>query len=317
MPDLRQHLPDLRQHLPDMDSRLDGHPRARAVTEVTRSVWREYNDDRVNDLAAGMAFWVILGVFPGLLALASALGSLGDLFGAEVQARAEEAVLDALVSVVGMDSGSDVVTEVQGVFSTSTGGLLTVGVALAVFSASRGVAGAVRAVDVVYDIEEQRSWVRLRVTAVLLALGSIAVGAALLAVMVLGPLLGGGRAVAEQLGLGGVFAFFWDNLRLPAAFAGLVLWAATFLHVAPDHRSPWHRDVPGALLAAVVWVAVSVGFRVYLDVAGQGNQVFGVLGGGLVLLFWLYLMSAGLLLGAELNAVLLDRRSAVPADAVL
>ena len=84
-------------------------------------------------------------------------------------------------------------------------------------------------------------------------------------------------------------------------------WAAAVLHVAPNHRTPWRWDVPGAVLAAGLWVATSIAFRAFLDLAGEGNQVFGALGGALTLLFWLYLLGIGIVLGGELNAVLAAR----------
>jgi membrane protein len=87
-----------------------------------------------------------------------------------------------------------------------------------------------------------------------------------------------------------------------------VLWAATVYHLAPHHRSPWRADLPGAVLAAVLWLLVSVGLSVYLRIAVLGNAVLGTLGGGLVLLIWLYLLGLVLLVCGEVNAVLQGKR---------
>lgn len=84
-------------------------------------------------------------------------------------------------------------------------------------------------------------------------------------------------------------------------------WAATVFHLAPNHRTPWCWDVPGAVVTALWWGLASAGFRLYLSVAAGANQVLGTLGGSLIVLLWLYLMSLGLLLGGEVNAVLAHR----------
>lgn len=122
---------------------------------------------------------------------------------------------------------------------------------------SRAFSAVVRALDVAYDVEERRSSLSVRITAVALSLGRVVVTTLILAAMVVGPLLGGGKAIA--------------------------------------------------VLTAAIWIAVSSGFRAYLELAGSTNAVFGVLGGALTLLFWLYLLAMGLLVGGELNAILAVR----------
>lgn len=148
--------------------------------------------------------------------------------------------------------------------------------------------------------------------AVGLALGSAVVGAAMLAVLVLGPLLGTGRDVADALGFGSAFAVGWDLLRWPTALVVLLVWAATVFHVAPDRRAPWRAELPGAVLSAVAWALASAGLRAYLEVAGARNEVLGTLGGSVVVILWLYLLAVGLLLGGELNALLARRAAARP-----
>ncbi|MDP8987017.1 MAG: YihY/virulence factor BrkB family protein, partial [Actinomycetota bacterium] len=187
-------------------------------------------------------------------------------------------------------------------------GLLTLGTLGALFAAARGFVGVIRALDEAYDLEERRTWFAIVPSAVALALVSVLVAVVMLATLVLGPLLGGGQEVADAVGLGDAFAFFWELLRAPFAFVVLILWATTLYRVAPDHHTAWRRHLPGAVLAATLWLLVSLGFRLYLRLAAGGNEVFGVLGGTLILLVWLYALGVGLILGGELNAVLLRRR---------
>ncbi len=274
------------------------------MVRVLAGQWRT---DRVTGLAAEVAFFAMLGIFPALLALAAVLGTLDSVAGRELAAQAESAILAALDRIF-TDEADGVLDTVRSMFGEQRTGILTLGALGALFAAARGFLGVVRALDVAYDLDEQRSWLRLLPTAVLLAVGSVVVAAVMLAMLVLGPVLGGGQEVAGAIGLGDVFAIFWDVLRAPFAVIALILWAATIYWRGPDHETPWRSHLPGAVLAATFWLLVSLAFRLYLRVAAQGNQVFGVLGGAMTLLVWLYLLGIGLLVGGELNAILAHRR---------
>jgi membrane protein len=141
-----------------------------------------------------------------------------------------------------------------------------------------------------------------------LTLFTLVVAVVVLTMVVVGPLLGEGSVLADRLGYGSGFATAWDWLRWPLVIIVLMAWAATVYHVGPKHRSPWRWELPGAIVATIWWLVVSMGFRSYLDLASSGaNAVFGVLGGALSLLFWLYLLAMGLLIGAELNGLLASR----------
>lgn len=281
--------------------------RARSATvAIGRALVREWRDDRVNGLAAEIAFFGVLSLFPTMLALASALGSLQTIAGRSVARRAEEEVLEFLRRVL-TDEASGTIDAVQELFAEGSPGVFTVGILGALWAASRGFAAVINALDVVYDLDERRGYVRVRVVALGLALGSVLIVAIVLSMLVLGPLLGTGREVADAIGLGGVFATLWDWARWPLVLAIMIGWAATVFHVAPNHRTPWRWDLPGALFTALTWVVMSLGFRIYLLAVADANEVLGTLGGVLIVLLWLYLLAVGLLLGGELNAILAHR----------
>jgi membrane protein len=298
--------------LNDLVARLRARPAVAATERTVRELVHEWQEDRVSGLAAEVAFFGVLSLFPALLAVTAALGGLGAIIGPEAAAQAEAEVVSLLRSVL-TDEADRTIDAVQELFEESSPGLLTIGLVTALWAASRGFAAVIRALDVAYDLDERRTWVGLRAVALALALGTVVVASLLLAMLVLGPLLGGGQEVADRIGLGGGFATFWDWVRWPTVAAAAIAWAATIFHVAPNHRTPWRWDLPGALLTAAAWLLVSVGLRGYLAVASGGNQVFGTLGGSLIVLLWLYLLAVGLLLGGELNAVL-AHRAGVPQE---
>lgn len=267
----------------------------------------EWSKDRVGGLAAEIAFFSLLGFFPTIVALAAALGSAGSLLGEETAADIESWLVDQMVAVVGGDNTLE--STIRDLFEGGNQGALTAGAVLALYAASRGFTAVVRALDIAYDHDDHRGWISTRFTGLGLTLLTVVVAVVVLGVIVVGPLFGGGAAVADELGLSTVYATTWTWVRFPVVFLMLVAWAASIYHIAPNHRSPWRYELPGALVAAVWWLIVSAGFSTYLAFASSGaNAVFGLLGGAISLLFWLYLMSMGLLLGAEINSINAVRR---------
>jgi membrane protein len=100
-------------------------------------------------------------------------------------------------------------------------------------------------------------------------------------------------------------------LRLVAAWALLVVWAATIFHVGPNHHTPWRYDLPGAVVAALGWLAVSVGYGWYIQLAGGGNAVLGVAGALLLGMTWFWIVCLILLIGGELNEIIARRAGVV------
>jgi membrane protein len=260
----------------------------------------------VPGLAAEIAFFGVLGFFPALVATAAALGFLEPLVGTDAAGEVRRQVI-GFVSGALTEEANQVVEAVDRLFAEGQAGTLTVGVVLALWAASRAFVTAIGALDVAYDLEDRRGYLQTRLTALGLALGTAVVGAVLLSALAVGPLLGTGRELAERLGMGEGFAVFWDWLRWPFAAGVVVAWTALVFHIAPFHRTAWRWDVPGAVLSSILWVALTLGLRLYLTVAREGNPVFGTLGGALILIMWLYLLAMALLAGGELNAVLIGR----------
>ncbi len=270
---------------------------------IGRRMLAEWGHDKVPDLAASVAFYAVLSLLPAFLTFASLLGVLDSVVGGDVAARVEDSVLEFLGTILTSEAEGTLDTT-RDLFEESRPGLLTFSLLAAIWTVSRGFAALVRALDRVYDLDEKRSWVNIRGTALAIALGSILAAAIMLTLLVVGPLFGTGEDIAAEIGLGDQFVWLWDVARPPLAFVVLVLWAATIFHIAPDHHTPWRWDLPGALLTGVLWLAFSAGLRLYLELAQQGNAVFGALGGVLIVLLWFWLLSLAVLIGGELNQIL-------------
>ena len=272
-----------------------------------RSFLDEVLEDRLPGLAAETAFFAVLSVFPGLLVAGSLLGLLDAVLGAEVADEASSRVLDAL-AVVLTDEASGVLDSVRSLFEQSRGGLLTFATLGALLSLSGAFAVAVNALNLAHDATETRSWLRRRLVGLAMAVGTLVLGVLSLAALVVGPLFGRGERLADLVGLGSAFTFVWDVVRVPAMGLVLLFWATALLRTAPSRRLRWRDALPGALLAAALWAVATAGFRLYLSIAAGSNPVLGAFGGGAIVMTWTYLLSLALLLGGELNAVLLQSR---------
>lgn len=201
------------------------------------------------------------------------------------------------------------VTDAVGsLFSASSTSALTLGIVATLYTASRGFAAVVRALDVAYGHDTTRGWVGTQVIGILLAIGTIVVGSITLAGLVIGPLLGREDFVGDGIA-GDILTFLWIWLRYPAAIVILVSWAATIFHVAPNRRAQWRDEIPGAAFTAAFALIATFLFSVYLrTLSSSSNAIFGVIGTAITLQLWLFLLAIGLVLGAEVNAAFALRR---------
>lgn len=276
---------------------------------VAKELKREVTEDRVTGLAAEVAFFGVLSVFPGLLMVVAAIGSVDAFVGSDLARLSKRQIVDFLQLIL-TDEARAAIDAVEELFDRGSDGLLTVASLLALIGLSRAFAVLATALNLAYDATEQRPWLKRRLLGVALSLGTVAITVLMLVLIVVGPLVGAGTQLARTLGLEEMFDSAWFYLRWPAAFVALVAWATTLFHFVPCRPRPrWREDIPGAVLTAVLWLVVSLGLNIYLQVAADANPVLGVLGGGLILLVWLYLLSISLLLGGELNPVLQRYRS--------
>jgi membrane protein len=283
------------------------------VLRTVADVWRKSNRDRVLGLAAENAFMAVLTVFPTLLVVAAVLGQLAVVIGEDNAMHVENAVVDFLGRLL-TSQAQPVIDTAHNLFRTG-GNILTLASLLAVASLAQAFAGVLNTVTLVYDVHDHRGWWYRRWLGLLIGVGSVLTGAIVVTLIVVGPLFGRAETIVTGIGLSEAYASLWSYARWPVAFLSLVLWATTLDHVCPDRQGSWRSGLPGGLLTAVFWLAASVGFNVYLELVVRSSPILGALGGGLILMTWFYLLCLGLLVGGELNAILLARKAARATDA--
>jgi membrane protein len=176
-----------------------------------------------------------------------------------------------------------------------------VGLVIALWSATSAMTTYMAALNIAYDLEDDRGFARKRLVALGLA---AALGAAVLLVgllLVFGPYVE--RWVGDVLGIEGVTSWLWWVVQWPLLVGGLLIAFSVVLYFAPaSDRPPWRWVTPGALVALVVWIVASVGFAVYAGLFGSYNKTWGSLAAVIVTLTWLWLTGLALLFGGEVNA---------------
>ena len=279
--------------------------------ESVRRAVKEFKNDRASTTAAGMAFYWFLAVFPSLLALVGVMG----LFNAG--SAASDTISEAIRSALPGDAAKVLTDAVDNAAAQSSGAAVVatlVGVALAVWGASAGMVALQVGLDVAYDVEQDRPFVKKRIVALLLLAVTAVLGGVATVLVVFGQPLG--EAIRDNVPLGGAFVVVWTVVRWALALAALMVLFAAFYYLAPNRESPrWAWVSAGGVLAALIWLVASLGFSFYVSSFGSYAETYGSLAGVVVLMLWLYLTGIAVMVGGELNAEL-ERQSALRAGEV-
>jgi YihY family inner membrane protein len=259
----------------------------RYVKNLLAGAGRRAIANNITDLAAALAYYtflaipavllVTLGLF-SLFASPDSITTLLDKFGKIVPSQTTELLDSSLRRMNANRSGSLVLT--------------VVGLLLALWTTIGAMTAFIRATNRTYNVEETRGFVRQRLVALEMV---VALGVAFIAVfglLVLGP------AISGWLGAG----WAWWVLQWPILIVVLLLTNGTVLYLAPNVERPWRPVSPGAIVAAVIWLAASGLFSVYTSMFDSYNKTWGSLAGVIVMLVWLWLSGTALLFGAEINA---------------
>ena len=264
---------------------------AKGWKDIAKRTGQEVKADQVPLLAAGVAFYVLLALFPAIIAGVSIYGLVADPQTVRDQ-------INQLAQTLSPETATLIGTQVQQVTSSAGGalGLATViGILTALWSASSGMKALITGVNLAYDEAEGRKFVKLRGLSILMTLAAMVLLAVALALIVGFPAVPDSWPTVLQ----------WTAAVLRFVLLAVLLMAglAALYRYAPDRDKPkWSWASPGSVVATVLWVLASVGFSVYVNAFGNYNKTYGALAGVIILMFWLYLTAFVVLVGAELNA---------------
>ncbi|MFW6092707.1 MAG: YihY/virulence factor BrkB family protein [Pseudomonadota bacterium] len=266
----------------------------RGWVDVALRVKAAASKDNASLVAAGLALYALLAVFPALTATISLYGLFAS----------PERIAGQIQSFSGMlpEQAASILSDQMQSLASQGGALgfgAVLGILIALWSARKGMTAIMAACNIAYNEEEQRGMVRMALVSLALTFGAVVGFLVILLVAVAVPIVG------QILGIGGPLQVLVTVARWVLLWGLVVLGLAVVYRYAPD-REParWRWVTPGAAVAATLWIVASVAFAVYVRNFGSYGAAYGSLGGVIVLLLWLYLSGYVVVLGAELNAEL-------------
>ncbi|WP_238164536.1 YihY/virulence factor BrkB family protein [Kribbella pittospori] len=274
-----------------MDARKPTEIPAAGWWQILRRAWSEAKADQVPLLSAGVAFFAFLSLFPAVVAAVLTYGLVAD----PIQIRNQVEDLAAAMPA----SGRDLLLQQIDAFTSAPRQGLGIGLAIAVvvalWTASGGVGYLLTAVNLAYDAEETRGFVRRKGLALSMTLGAIVFVLLAIALFSLGAAIGAELSAPLRIVLGVV--------RLLLAIVLITVALAVIYRLGPDRDAPRMRWVSvGAVVATVIWLIASIGFSLYVETFGNYAKTYGSLAAVVVLMLWLWLTAYAVLLGAEINA---------------
>lgn len=287
---------ELRRAHEDGRGRHATHPLQIPWTGWKDILWRTYTEmqsDRLLSIAGGVAFFVLLAIFPAITALVSAYGLF---FNASTIANN----LSLLQDIVPANVLSIVHEQAQRIAANSGRALsvgIIVGILVSLWSAMSGVKAMIDALNVIYEQQEGRNFFKLSLVALVFTLGGFATFLLAITGVVVLPL------VLAPIGLGSAAEMLTRIGRWPVLLLVLLIGLAVLYRYGPDRRAArWQWVSVGSVFAAVTWIIVSYLFSWYLASFANYNATYGSLGAVVGLMMWLWFSTIVVLLGAELNA---------------
>ena len=264
--------------------------------QVLKRTWGESSKDNVNLISAGVAFYAFLAFVPLLAALVLTYGLV-----AEPSSVVQH--VQQLTSAMPADAAKLIGEQLQSMTltaATQKGFGLALAILLSLYGAMRGATSIVTALNIVYNVEEDRGFIKTTLLAIIITVGALF--ALLIAIV----------AISAMSYLEHLLPFSSPAVHLVlqilswiVAAAVMSLMIAALYRYAPNRKNPqWRWLTPGSIAATLLWVAATVGFGFYVSNFGNYNATYGSLGAVIVFLTWLYLSAYILLMGGELNAEL-------------
>jgi membrane protein len=262
------------------------------------ALMRTYNDVLRNhtlQMAAALSYYFVLSFFPALIFLSAVVAYLPvpNLF---------EQALTTMSRFLPPDSMGLVRRVLADVITPNRGAFLSFGVLGTLWAASGGFSAAIEALNIAYDVKDDRPFWKTRPLAIGLALMTGFLLLLALSVMIVGPRFG--EWLAARVHLSNLFVLLWPYIHWTIAIAFTVLAVEALYFLAPNVKQRFLATLPGAVLAVVCWLLLSYLLGMYFRHFANFNKTYGTLGAAIALMTWLYWTGFAMLLGAELNAEL-------------
>jgi membrane protein len=263
---------------------------------VLKRAFKQFNNDHMTSVAAALAYYAFLAIPSLLLVAVGVFGLVGDPQAVSTLIGKLHGIVPAQARSLLEDSLKNM-TQHKGTAIS----VLTIGGVLAFWSLTGAMQNLMWALNIAYDREEGRGFVRRRITALSMVLFALIAFALSFGVLVLGPHLS--TWIGDALGAKSIVKIAWYIAEWPLLVVGLLVAFAGFMYYGPNVKHPrWRFLSLGAVVAIVMWLVASGAFAFYTARFGSYNKTWGSLAAVVVMLTWLWLSAVALLFGAEINA---------------
>ncbi|WP_163529165.1 YihY/virulence factor BrkB family protein [Halobacillus ihumii] len=267
------------------------------VMRFGKELFTRFGEDEIPGMAAQLAYFFLLSLFPFIIFLITLLSYMN------IQ---EDRVLNFISTYAPPETYELISENITELLNDQNGGLLSLGIIGTLWAASNGVNALMRAFNRAHNVDENRSFIVARFTAIVLTIAMVFV----IGIAFLLPVLGNSIStfIFTFLGVSGDFIFFWDALRWVVSSV-IFFIVLSFLYLMAPNKSLKIREITiGAIFATIGWQLVSLLFSYYVSSMGNYSATYGSLGGVIVLMIWFYISGVVIILGGEVNAVILKFR---------
>ncbi len=268
--------------------------------QFSKKLIKEIKEDRVTGLAAEQAYYYLLALFPLLILLLSILPYLNiDIHTA----------LDTIKNFMPAETMEVIEKNIINILSERNGGLLTFGFLGTIWSASNGMNAFIHSMNIAYDVDETRNFIKARFISIILTLGLVVAFIVMLGLPVFGKVII--ELLQQIIPIPEETQILFSLLRWGIAVVVISFVLAFLYRFAPNKSFPIKHVIPGAVTATVLWLGISLGFSFYVSNFANYSSTYGSLGGVIILMLWLYLSGLIFVIGGEINAIL-HRQNSIP-----
>ena len=249
----------------------------------------EYDRDNIGDVAGSVTFFAVLALFPFLVFVISLSGLFIDL-------NDVQGLIDQMARIAPGPLTDLVSQQIGTVLHGKRPGVVTLGALGALWAASGAIVSLMNALNTVNRVKEQRSWFRQRLVGLIATLSAVVLSILAVTLALSGPLLR--RSLGDPVGP--VLSY----MRWPLAGFLMMFLLASLYYFLPNLKHRFRFFTPGAVVGVFLWLLASVIFSVYVAHFGNYDSTYGTLGGGIILLLWMWITTQVILIGAEINVIL-------------